>query len=145
MDSRNSILDRALVLSAAAVVLTLCPACSDRRCPIQGEVTFNDKAVEDGTISLEPFDRQGPTTGGKITAGMYQLTGNAAPLPGKKTVRIFAARKTGRKVQAQFAASGTMIDDIEPYIPTVYNTSSTLTCEVSRDASSRIDFSLKSK
>ncbi len=62
--------------------------CGSNRFPVAGEVTFDGKPVEQGTISLEPIDRQGPTTGGKITNGKYRLEGDAAPLPGKKTVRI---------------------------------------------------------
>jgi hypothetical protein len=136
---------RAAMRLTALVVLLICPACSSGRVPVRGEVTFDGKAVEDGTISLEPADGKGSTTGGKITAGKYELTGNAAPLAGKKTVRIFAVRKTGRKIAAQFAPSGTMIDDVESYIPKSYNANSTLTCEVSSEASKQIDFNLKSK
>jgi hypothetical protein len=144
-DKSSSIVGRTALLVAVLAVLATCPACGSGRVPIQGEVTFNGKAIEDGTISLEPADGQGSTTGGKIAGGKYQLTGDAAPLPGKKIVRIFAVRKTGRKIAAQFAPPGTMIDDVEPYIPDIYNNGSTLTCEVSREASNQIDFNLKSK
>lgn len=145
MDKASCCAGQTALLLAVLAVLATCPACSSGRIPIQGEVTFNGKAVEDGTISLEPADGQGSTTGGKITAGKYELTGAAAPLPGKKIVRIFAVRKTGRKIAAQFAPPGTMIDDVEPYIPDIYNSGSTLTCEVSPEASKQIDFNLKSK
>lgn len=127
---------------AAIMVLAICPACSNGRVPVQGEVTFNGKAVDDGTISLEPADGNGPTTGGKITAGRYRLTGNVAPFPGKKTVRIFAVRKTGRKVPKQFAPAGATVDDIEPYIPESYNGRSTLACEVTAPGPSVADFHL---
>jgi hypothetical protein len=125
-----------------AVVLA---GCNNGRTPIEGAVTFDGKAVEEGVISMEPSDGQGPTTGGKIVDGRYELTGDAAPQPGKKTVRIFAARKTGRKIPAQFAPPGTMTDQRKSYIPSIYNTQSTLTCEVSRDGAKQIDFALKSQ
>lgn len=133
-------------LLAAIAVAAICPGCGRERLTIQGEVTFNGKPVEEGTISLEPADGKGPTTGGKIAAGQYLLAGVAAPLPGKKIVRISAVRKTGRKVAAGLASPpDTMIDEIDRYIPKIYNTNSTLTCEVSHEGSKTIDFNLKSQ
>ena len=38
-----------------------------------------------------------------------------------------------------------MIDDVEAYIPDVYNSNSTLTCEVSSEGPKQIDFHMKSK
>ena len=54
-------------------------------------------------------------------------------------------RKTGRKVQLPLATSGTMVDEVERYIPDVYNKNTTLVCEVSKDGARQIDFNLKSK
>jgi hypothetical protein len=136
---------RTATLLTAALLLTICPACSNGRFPVQGEVTFNGKAIDDGTISFEPVDGNGPTTGGKITAGKYQLTGDAAPVPGKKTVRIFAVRKTGRKIADQLAPKGTMIDDVAAYIPDIYNGRSTLACDVVPGGPNVADFHLKAQ
>jgi hypothetical protein len=128
----------------AAIALASLAGCNTGRFPVSGEVTVNGKSISEGTISFEPADGQGPTTGGKIADGNYQLEGNAAPLPGKKTVRIFAARKTGRKVQAgPPSPPGTMVEEIERYIPDIYNTKTTLSCEVGRQGANRIDFRLK--
>ena len=135
---------RIFCLLAAIAAATLCPGCGHGRFPIQGEVTFDGKPVEEGTISLEPANGNGPTTGGKIVAGKYQLTGNAAPLPGKKIVRISAIRKTGRKVADNFKPAGATVDDVEPYIPAIYNSRSTLSCEVAGQTGNRLDFHLKS-
>jgi hypothetical protein len=131
-------------LSATIVIAMLCPGCGSGRVPIQGEVTFDGKPVEAGTISLEPADGNGPATGGEIVAGKYQLTGVAAPLPGRKVVRISAVRKTGRKIRDGLSASGAMLDEIECYLPDIYNARSTLSCEVADNGSKQIDFHLKS-
>ena len=128
----------------AAIALATFAGCNTGRFPVSGEVTFNGKPISEGTISFEPADGQGPTTGGKIADGKYQLEGNAAPLPGKKIVRIFAARKTGRKIEAgPPSPRGTMVEEIERCIPDIYNTKSTLTCEVASQAHNRLDFHLK--
>jgi hypothetical protein len=37
------------------------------------------------------------------------------------------------------------VDEVESYIPAIYNTESTLACEVVAGGSSQIDFNLKSK
>lgn len=129
---------------AALVVLALGAGCGRERFPVRGTVTFDGKPVEEGTISLEPADGQGPTTGGRIVDGKYELLGAAAPKAGKKIVRIFAARKTGRQVEVPAVDTPTMVDELERYIPEIYNTQSTLSCEVSSQGTNRIDFHLKS-
>jgi hypothetical protein len=131
----------AIVATALAVLV----GCNNSRTPVRGTVTFDGKTVEEGVISLEPADGQGPTTGGKIVRGTYELAGDAAPLPGKKTVRISAARKTGRKIPAQFAPPGSMTDQLVRYIPDVYNTKTTLFCEVVENGPNQINFDLKTK
>ena len=131
---------RSCWLVAAMLLLA---GCGSGRIPISGDVTFNGEPILTGTITFEPADDKGVATGGKIVSGKYALVGDAAPQPGKKKVRIVASRKTGRRIQAQFAPPGTLVDEIERYIPDIYNTRTTLTCEVSRDGSRRIDFNLK--
>lgn len=131
-------------LAAILIGLLACTGCGEKRVPICGDITLDGKPVPSGAIALEPFDGKGPTTGGKITDGKYELVGASAPLPGKKRIRITGVRKTGRKVQADFAPPGTMIDEIECFVPKIYDTQSTLTCNVSFDGTNRIDFTLKS-
>ena len=116
-------------------ILLVCGGCGDNRLPVMGRVTFNRQPVPEGVISFEPADGQGSTTGGRIVEGKYQLVGTAASLPGKKIVRISAGRKTGRKIPAgSLSSAGTMVDEIQRYIPPAYNTRSTLTCEVADHA-----------
>ena len=127
----------------AMLVLT---GCGSDGISIGGAVTLDDKPLSEGSISFEPVDGAGPTTGGKITDGKYELVDAAAPLPGKKTVRISGAFKTGRRVPAgRPLPPGTMVDEIGARVPNTYNTNSTLTCEVSRDGQKQIDFALKSQ
>jgi hypothetical protein len=138
-------ISRTMPLALAAMVFLA--GCGDNRIPIRGIVTFDGKPVDEGSISLEPMDGQGATTGGKIVGGKYELTGKAAPLPGKMKVRINGMRKTGRKIQGGSLASTTpiVIDEIERYIPDVYNRQTTLVCDVSANGPTQIDFSLRSK
>ena len=142
LGSRKRVKARLLTLFA----LVFCIGCGrGDRVPISGTVTFNGVPVQKGVISFEPFDRQGPTTGGKIANGKYELVGDAAPLPGKKTVRISGGRKTGRKLRRKLPPPNPpTIDEIER-IPDTYNTRTILTREVSHDGPREIDFTLKSR
>jgi hypothetical protein len=134
------------VFAGVVIALLICDGCGSDRIPLSGEITFDGKPVQKGSITLEPVDRQGATTGGEIVEGKYQLVGDAAPLPGKKIVRISAIRKTGRMIAAgPPLPSGAMVEEMIRYIPERYNTQTTLTCEVSRDGSKKIDFTLSSR
>lgn len=127
----------------AAVSLALCAGCGDDLVTVEGEVTFAGQPVQEGTISFEPADGQGTSTGGKIEGGRYCLSGDAAVQPGKKLVRIIGVRKTGRMIPAGTPApAGTMVEEMERYIPTNYNTTSKLTCEVTPGETNLHNFNL---
>ena len=66
---------------------------------------------------LEPeHTGNGTTAGGEITGGRYSLSGDTGVSPGKKTVRITAVRKTGRRILAgPPEPPDKMVDEIERY------------------------------
>ena len=132
-------------LFASLLVLLACAGCGRRGVPVTGEITFNGQSVPMGAISFEPADGKGPTTGGRIIDGKYELTGNAAPWPGKKIVRISGIRKTGRKVPlGSPAPPDVMVDEVATFNPAGNNPRDTLTCEVTSQGPNRIDFKLSS-
>ena len=63
------------------VVLLACCGCSDGKVIVRGTVTVDGQPIDEGMISLEPADGQGPTTGGIIKEGKYELNGKAAVAP----------------------------------------------------------------
>jgi len=135
-------------LAAAGLAVMGAAGCGPGRpeVPIHGEITFSGAPVEHGTISIEPADGKGKATGGEIKGGRYDLTGGAGPLPGRKIVRITAIRKTGRTIEGDsLTPKGVMLDETEQFIPDIYNTRSTLTCEVGKDLPAQIDFRLQSR
>src|SRR5262245_38093330 len=115
---------RALLGPACAAVL-LVAGCGDGRVRVHGTVLFEGKPLEEGFVSFEPADGVGPTTGGAITGGKYDLTGEARATAGEKIVRIIGSRKTGRKVPAG-NPPGAMVDEWVQCIPKQYNDQSTL-------------------
>lgn len=109
---------------------------------VEGTVTFDGQPIEKGSIVFEPADRKGPTAGGSIENGKYQLANSV--MPGKKIVRIIGVRKTGRQIEeGPPSPPGTMVDEIESFIPEVYNAKSTLTCEVTPGKANTLNFDLK--
>jgi hypothetical protein len=117
--------------------------CGDGKVRVQGTVTFDGKPVERGVISFDPADGRGPNTGGKIASGRFELSGLAAATPGKKIVRIRASRPTGRKIESgPPAPPGTLVDELEAYIPAHYNENSTLTAELVPGKVNEVAFNL---
>jgi hypothetical protein len=105
--------------------------CGDGRVRVSGTVVYESKPLELGIISFEPADGVGPTTGGLITDGEYDLTGNARSTTGEKIVRIVGSRKSGRKLPASPPSPpGTMIDEMIQCIPKQYNEKSILKVQI---------------
>ena len=123
--------------------LVFCWGCGSGLVSVEGQVTWQGQPVEEGTIVFEPVDGQGPSAGGKIQNGQYRLSGESAVQPGEKIVRITAARKTGRKIEAgPPSPPGSWVEEVESYIPAEYNSQSKLRCTIPPGKSSRQDFAL---
>ena len=132
-------------IGAFLPILLVCGGCGNHQWrPVSGTATFDGKPIVRGSISFEPADGKGSTAGAGIEDGEYQV---ARVMPGKKIVRIVAVRKTGKRVQPPISgppgpSGGATIDEVEQYIPTTYNTQSTLTREVTAVGPNQIDFHL---
>ena len=124
----------------------LAGGCGGSKVVVRGTVTVDGRPVEEGAISFEPADGQGTTTGGTITDGKYELTGNAAVTPGKQVVRIVGLRKTGKMVEAgPPAPKGTLVEEVVQCVPSHYNDQSRLRVEVTAAQANTHDFALDSK
>jgi hypothetical protein len=125
---------RATSSSAGVLLLALLSAgagCSDGKARVRGTVSFDGKPVDHGVIVFDPADGQGPNTGTKIGGGRFELSAAAAATPGKKIVRIRAFRPTGRRIESgPPAPPGTLVDELEAFIPAQYNQNSTLAVEI---------------
>ncbi|MEE9603656.1 MAG: hypothetical protein V3V75_10145 [Thermoguttaceae bacterium] len=78
---------RLAVLAAASGMLLLAvTGCGGSSATtISGNVTYLDKPVENGSITFQPADGKGPSTGGTITGGSYRID---EITPGPKIVQI---------------------------------------------------------
>jgi hypothetical protein len=117
-----------------ALLLAVCSGCADpsqRTYPVTGTVTFAGKAVESGMITFDPADGSAGSIQVMIEDGRYQLLTKA----GSKKVSIMAFRDVPEK-----AVGGR--PPRECYIPSRYNTATTLTTEVKVNDTNQIDFHL---
>ena len=143
MKTRGAAAKGCLLGVVCAAVLS-CGGCGDGKVVVRGTVSYEGKPIDEGMISLEPADGQGPTTGGAIKDGKYELTGNAAAQPGKKVVRIVGLRKTGKMVEAgPPAPKGTLIEEMIQCVPVQFNDQSTLRVQVTPGKANTHDFDLK--
>jgi hypothetical protein len=125
----------------ACATLLLVMGCSDGRVRVSGSVLFEGKPLEEGFVSFEPADGMGPTTGGMIAGGKYDLTGDARAIAGEKIVRIIGSRRTGRKIPAP-SPPGAMVDEWVQCIPREYNDQSTLKVQITPGRDNTHNFEL---
>jgi hypothetical protein len=134
------------LVGLACLAILACCGCTDGKVIARGAVTVDGQPIDEGSISLEPADGQGPTTGGMIKAGKYELTGNAAASPGEKIVRIVGLRQTGKMIPAgPPAPRGSLIPEMIQCVPSHYNDQSRLHITVTPGKPNTHDFQLDSK
>ena len=145
MNFRHSWLPLTVYCLMALSIVTA-SGCGDGKVVVRGKINVDGQPIHEGSISLEPADGQGPTTGGLIQAGQYELTGEAAVIPGKKIVRIVGLRQTGKMVPAgPPAPRGTLIAEMIQCVPPQYNDKSDLRIDVTSGQPNTHDFDLDSK
>jgi hypothetical protein len=125
-------------------VLSIGAGCGDGKVRVRGTASFDGKPIDQGMISFDPADGRGPNTGGEIREGHFDLANEARATPGKKIVRIRAFRSTGRKIESgPPAPPGTLVDEIQPFIPARYNESSTLSADILPGKVNEVNFDLR--
>jgi len=139
---------RMLVLGSLFVVLCLCSGCGSNATHISGNVTYDGKSIEEGTIEFIPIEgTTGPSTGADIKLGHYECSQDTAlARGGRYQVRISALAKTGKTTPNIVMPGGPPLAISQNYIPAKYNSNSTLTVTLSNDsAENTFDFQLQSK
>jgi len=134
---------RALVWQMACLMLLLsgCSKSPTRR--VTGEVSYKGEPIQSGTIELIPIEgTEGPTVGGSITEGAYDVPAAKGPLAtGTYRVKLWAMKDTGKFPPGpRYPKSTTVRKSI---IPEEYNIESTLQVKIDPNANpNRVDFHL---
>jgi len=127
-----------LIASTGCTLICGCAPQSDRA-EVTGQVLVNSQPLESGSISFSPTDgNDGPTAGGRITNGKYEIGLEKGATPGKNLVAIRGMKKTGRQV----ARYGDPEDEIVQFLPPEYNDQSTVVRDVQPGANV-FDFDLE--
>jgi hypothetical protein len=115
-----------------------------RRATVDGQVSIDHVALENGTISFSPTDgNSGPTAGGSIKNGSYSIHGEKGPAVGWNLVTISGARRTGKRIPDPMRG-GALVDEVVSVVPEQYNNRSTLKREL-KPGKNVLDFDLSSK
>jgi hypothetical protein len=133
--------------TALLASLVLLVGCNNGPTPMRvwGNVTFEGKPLTEGAITFIPIaPHTGPSTGGTITEGKYDIAANMGPLAGGEyRVEITATRLSGKLIPNTIGHGGGMLNVPEMYIPEKYNTNSTLKASISPQADkNQFDFTL---
>tara|TARA_R110002095_G_scaffold144952_1_gene125353 strand:+ start:4330 stop:4854 length:525 start_codon:yes stop_codon:yes gene_type:complete len=114
------------------------------RAAVSGQVKFKGSPVDVGTITFSPAaPNVGPSTGAKISGGIYSIPIDAGAVIGTNRVEITAYQKTGKQIEAGTPSPpGTMVDELKPIIPKEYNQKSNLTVQIAGGDNKNIDFDL---
>lgn len=117
------------------VVLLVVPGCDSgpKKARVRGSVSFDGKPIEEGMIELVPIDdTSGPSTGGMISGGKYEIAADRGPLlGGTYEVRIQGFKKTGQTVVDRDRPNAPPTETKANFIPAEFNSKSTLKVTVS--------------
>lgn len=116
------------------VILSVALGCSSgdglKRAQVKGEVKVDGLPLEEGSINFFPAGTaEGPSAGGVIEQGKYDLPRERGPVVGPNRVEIRGVKKTGRMVPNAMAP-GTMREELVEALPGDVNTKSTLVREI---------------
>ena len=128
---------------SALFLLALLAGCggdSADRARVYGTVTFDSVPIEEGSITFIPADgTRGPTSGGEIKVGRYDISQTKGPMIGTSRVEIRGSRNTGKQIQSPL---GGMIDERIDIVPPIYHEQSTLKRQI-QPGDNQLDFDLK--
>jgi hypothetical protein len=106
-----------------ALSLAVCGGCGKggpEKASVSGTVTYNGEPIPRGVIGFIPTEgNTGPTAGGSVVDGKFDVDDDMGPVLGKHLVSISGTRPTGRRIDVYpVAAPGKVIrDELLPLVP----------------------------
>ena len=129
------------------LLFILLPGCQSEKAKVSGKIFFQGVPIETGKISFDSIDGNAQGSSGEIIEGKYELKNNQALGKGFMVVRIWGFKKTGKKIIPPFGApgissGGELMDEIQLYLPSEFNTSSKQIVEIKLREDNVFDFDL---
>lgn len=139
----------ACALTAMLALLVAASGCGSgvRRVQVSGNVSLDGKPIEEGNITFVPIKgTTGPSTGGVIRNGQYDVAAAVGPLTGGTyRVQIESLVNRGRSMPNPLNPNGPPVKLPDNTIPPQYGLQSILEITFTTDAKERReDFDLKS-
>lgn len=133
----------------AALLLTLGCDSGDQglsRASVSGSVYVNGELLKTGQIAFKPTNgTPGPSVGGDIVGGVFEIPQVDGPCQGTHRVEIRAMRATGRRAK-EGSGSETpdqYVDEITQFIPEKYNRHSDLVADLTSSKVEGLKFELE--
>jgi hypothetical protein len=105
----------------------------EKTAPVSGSVRLDGQPIVEGAIQFIPIDgTTGPSTGGTISNGHYNIPRAKGAAIGHNRVELRAFKKSNRKIQDPTQPAGATTEEWVPAIPPEYNSSSKLVREIKR-------------
>lgn len=132
-------------LIGLSVALSGCGGSSGKPCGVTGKVKYAGEVVKSGSLRFDPVDKTPGAPGTSlITDGEFKIPKEAGMKAGKFLVSIYATRETGKMFTPPEVLEGQSpgpVKEVVQYIPSKYNTTSTMTVELKPEDNSH-DFDL---
>ena len=129
-----------------ALLLAGCSSNTDGRLAVQGNVTFEGKPVESGTILFSPTTSGQYQANGQIMGGFFSIDAPYGPSAGDYQVSIEGFREAegvNQSPGALYEQDGpTDTGSIDSYIPAKYNRDSELRVTITKENCDELDFAL---
>jgi hypothetical protein len=129
---------RFAILGTAVLILASCDS-GPPTAEVSGNVTYDGKPIELGTISFFPRDGKGTTSGGPILNGAYTAKGVSF---GEMDVKINGAKVVGTRKLYQNNPNSEVEKNYKEFLPERYNEKTTLTLDI-KERVVKKDFDLK--
>ncbi|MFI4875050.1 MAG: hypothetical protein ACIALR_06925 [Blastopirellula sp. JB062] len=147
MDKRLNTTLRCFAAAAIVVLMSGCGESGDGlpRVGVTGKVYLNGELLPDGLISFLPTsDTPGPSVGGKIENGIFEIPQTEGPCVGKHRIQIRSIRQTGRQISGgQDSDTSQMVDEVKQIIPERYNRKTELNVELAPNLKEELIFELE--
>jgi hypothetical protein len=133
---------RWLLVCVYVLVLAGCGRAGPERASVSGTVTLEGHTISEGSITFVPTDgSQGPTAGGAIRDGKFEITKFDGPIVGKNRVELRSWKLTGRQIPNPMSPGATMDEKVEAF-PDPFNNESRLVREIA-SGHNTLEFNLK--
>ena len=125
---------RIYALCGCIIMLASMSGCGkeEAKATVTGEVTFNGKPIERGTITFVAAEGNASPVTVEITNGKYE----AATTAGSKKVMI-AGTRVLRKIKDPGDPDGPLLEQTEDYVPDKFNVNTELKLDVQKGANTK--------